>query len=267
MENEDPVFRFATYGLQDLLLQVLFGEVAPLRRNLLLEKQLMNCGNMQKTILCYGDSNTWGFVPGGANYKTMYRERYARNVRWPGFLQNLLGNDYYVVEEGLNGRTTNLDYKFPPDRNGKRYLSPCLYSHAPINVVILSLGGNDLKAYFKRSAIDVCGGLSELVDIIKISSYGHKMQEAPKILIISQLIPLPISEKFVDDEGILIFEGAIERSKLLVELYSDLAKKAECYFLNISNDIRPSEIDGMHLDKNGHEKLAMLVKNKINSIF
>lgn len=51
-----------------------------------------------KTILCYGDSNTWGNVPSSFL-------RYPRDVRWPAVLQNLLGEDYEVISEGLCGRT------------------------------------------------------------------------------------------------------------------------------------------------------------------
>lgn len=101
---------------------------------------------MTSTILCHGDSNTWGYVPSGDYTKGI--ERYSRNIRWPGALQSYLGNDYYyIIEEGLNSRTTNIDYQVQPNRNGKTYLPPCLYSHSPINFVILALGGNNLKSY------------------------------------------------------------------------------------------------------------------------
>jgi lysophospholipase L1-like esterase len=74
-----------------------------------------------KTILCYGDSNTWGFVPGSANYEIFYLERYTCDVRWTEVLQQKLGPDYYVIEEGLNGRTTNVDYAEWPGKNGKTF--------------------------------------------------------------------------------------------------------------------------------------------------
>ena len=104
---------------------------------------------MQRTILCYGDSNTWGYVPQSPAEKNLTIQRYPRHIRWPGILQNLLGEKFHVVEEGLNSRTTNLDYPIPPDRNGKTYLPSCLYTHAPIDLVILALGGNDLKNSFR----------------------------------------------------------------------------------------------------------------------
>lgn len=103
---------------------------------------------MRRTILCYGDSNTWGYVAGTRNYQTGYVERYDLDHRWTGLLQKHLGSEFRVVEEGLNSRTTNIDdylpkavVPFPSDRNGARVLPTCLDSHAPLDLVILALGG------------------------------------------------------------------------------------------------------------------------------
>ncbi|MBV9576008.1 MAG: SGNH/GDSL hydrolase family protein [Gammaproteobacteria bacterium] len=218
---------------------------------------------MQRTILCYGDSNTWGYVPQHFTGRNFILSRYSRDKRWPGILQKILGKNYQVIEEGLNGRTTNLDYHIPPDRNGKNYLAPCLYTHAPIDIVVLALGANDFKAYFNRKAEDIKNGLAELINIIQSSNYGADMQNAPKILIIPPAIPLPIAEQFQDENGIAVFNGAIDKAKKLIELYSKLAEEKNCYFLDVSNYISPSEIDGIHLDENNHEKLANLVTDKI----
>ncbi|MEO8424498.1 MAG: hypothetical protein ABI595_11400, partial [Actinomycetota bacterium] len=66
-------------------------------------------------ILCYGDSNTWG-------YDAPSQERLGRWDRWPGVLQRELGDDVNVIEEGQNGRTTVFDVPFEPNRNGLTYL-------------------------------------------------------------------------------------------------------------------------------------------------
>lgn len=219
----------------------------------------------QKTILCYGDSNTWGYKP--QSNHTLPMVRYARNIRWPGALQRLLGESYYVVEEGLNSRTTNLDYPPPPDRNGKTYLAPCLYSHAPIDLVILALGGNDTKTYFNRSAEDIKSGLAELIAIIKTSQYGTDCTQPPRILIISAAIPLPSVESYVDENGIAYLKGSVKKSQQLVELYADLAKEKECHFLDLSKEVIPSEIDGVHFDDIAHKKYAEIVGQKIRQIF
>ena len=55
---------------------------------------------MKKRIVCFGDSNTWGYIP-------VTGERYDETIRWPARLQEMLGYERCtVVEEGLTGRTT-----------------------------------------------------------------------------------------------------------------------------------------------------------------
>lgn len=220
---------------------------------------------MQKTILCYGDSNTWGYIPNGNPNGAI--SRFARDERWPGRLQYLLGENYYVIEEGLNGRTTNLNYFIPPDRNGKTYLPPCLYSHAPIDLVILALGGNDLKVYFDRQPEAIRDGLAELIGIIQSSLYGENFQRAPNILITTVPMLLPIAEHFRDEEERAVFAGAIEKAKRLVELYAELAQTKQCHFLDISQTVIPSEIDGGHFDKKAHQLMAEIMRIKIEEIF
>ena len=197
---------------------------------------------------------------------SMLKTRYARNERWPGVLQSLLDEHYYVIEEGLNSRTTNLDYAPPPDRNGKTYLAPCLYSHAPIDLVILALGGNDLKTYFNRTPEQIKNGLGELVDIIQSSPYGADLQSAPKVLITTPVIPLPSVENYLDENGVAFMKGSVKKAQELTQAFSDLAKEKLCEFLDLSKDVLPSEIDGVHYDKKAHQKCAELIFKKIKTI-
>lgn len=229
--------------------------------------EFLNAEIIMKTILCYGDSNTWGFIPCAENYRSLSTKRYPRDVRWPGRLQQLLGSQFHVIEEGLNSRTTNLDYQVPPDRNGATYLPPCLYSHAPIDLVILALGGNDLKSYFGRTPADVCNGMRALIDIIQNSQYGSEMQSAPDILLLSQPIPLPIAEEYVDEAGNHVFENLVARAQALVPLYQMLARDKQCHFLDLSDDVKPSAFDGAHLDKSAHIACADLVHQTVLTIF
>ncbi|MBX3710131.1 MAG: SGNH/GDSL hydrolase family protein [Gammaproteobacteria bacterium] len=219
----------------------------------------------QKNILCYGDSNTWGFIAGSIDFKTFYMERYPRNVRWTGLLQQYLGHDFYVIEEGLNGRTTNLDYKDIPGRNGKTHLGPCLYSHAPLDLVILSLGANDLKIEFDRDAQDISKALSELIDIIQTSTFGSDMQNSPPILLVNY--PIPTNENYLDMNDEAIFKGAIEKAKKLPHVLSKLAIEKQCYFFDPSPYIQLSKIDGIHFDKIAHKKFAELILIEIKKIF
>jgi len=231
----------------------------------------------QKSILCYGDSNTWGYVPCSINDITTQLKRFDRQERWPGLLQIALGEEYYVIEEGLNSRTTNIDTatvprlssaaEIPIDRNGMNYLPACLYSHAPIDLVILALGGNDLKTAFNRSADDVKAGLNSLIDIIKQSMFGPSFQSPPKILIISQPPPLLLVEEVKDENNNFLYSGMVEKAKLLIPLYAELAKESQSYFLDISRHIKPSQIDGVHYDKASHGKLAEIIFKEVVRIF
>ena len=112
-----------------------------------------------KEVLCYGDSNTWGYNP-------ITKERYEKDERWTGVLQNALGNDYHVIEEGLNGRTTVWDDPIEGFKNGKTYLIPCLETHKPLDLVIIMLGTNDLKKRFSLSAYDIAQGAGVLIDVV-----------------------------------------------------------------------------------------------------
>lgn len=217
-----------------------------------------------KTILCYGDSNTWGYVPMAEHAGP--KKRYPRSVRWPGLLQILLGEQFYVVEEGLNSRTTNLDYSQPPERNGKTYLPPCLYSHAPLDLVVLSLGGNDTKTYFNRSANEIAHGLGELIDLIQLSEYGPDMQSAPQVLVTSPVIPLAFTEKYVDEAGVPFMVGGVNKAREMVQAFAQLANQKNCGYINLSDKVLPSNIDGVHYDEAAHSLCAHLLASKIKEI-
>lgn len=111
----------------------------------------MNTNPKAKRILCFGDSNTWGYIPGTKH------QRYSSDVRWTGVLQNLLGNDYEVIEEGLNSRAINhSDSRLGKEqRNAINYIIACLDSHDPIDHIIVCLGANELKAELKLSSEEV----------------------------------------------------------------------------------------------------------------
>ena len=122
-----------------------------------------------KTILCYGDSNTWGCIPlTGAQPP----RRYGPAQRWPGVLRRELGDGFGIVEEGLNGRTTVWDDPLEPYRSGKELLVPCLLTHQPIDLVIVMLGTNDLKGRFAVGARDIAAGAGLLLDIVRASDCG-----------------------------------------------------------------------------------------------
>lgn len=205
-----------------------------------------------KTILCYGDSNTWGWNPAT-------KERLPRNMRWTGVLRQELGPEYEIIEEGLNGRTTVWDDPIESNKNGKKYLLPCLETHKPIDLVVLMLGTNDLKNRFSVSALDIANGVGVLVDIIQKSSSGLDGL-APQVLL---MCPPQIAKltEFAD-----MFIGAYEKSEKLSKHYRKISEQFKCYYLDTSEHISSSELDGIHFDTSEHQKLGKVVAGTIKSI-
>jgi lysophospholipase L1-like esterase len=206
-----------------------------------------------KRILCYGDSNSWGFIPDSFGTDMSTYKRFSKEIRWPGRLQKLLGDSYEIIEECLCGRTTNMDDPDFIDRNGLSYLRPCLESQAPLDIVILFLGGNDLKARFNRSAYDIAQALKQMVQVIQnlITGAQHK---SPEILLIAQA-PL-VSETYFGEEE---FVGAIAKSKKLAAEVEKVAQETECHFLDSANFVTLSEIDGVHHTEEDHLNLAKAI--------
>ena len=218
-----------------------------------------------KSVLCYGDSNTWGFIPGRFNPKTLYMERYEIGIRWPSLMGKILGEKYYVIEEGLNGRTTNIEYPDLEGRSGASYIIPCLYSHSPLDIVILQLGVNDLKIIFNRGIRDIRDGIIEIVNLIQNSLYGPDMQSAPEILLVA---PPPLEhEGYKDADNISIFSGAVEKSLEFNRYFCEIAEIKNCHYLNLADYVRYSHVDGLHLDHNGHKTTAKVLSEKIKKIF
>ena len=206
----------------------------------------------EKTILCYGDSNTWGWNP-------VTQSRYARPERWPGVLRQALGDGYLVIEEGLNGRTTVWDDPIEGYKNGKEYLIPCLETHKPIDLVIVMLGINDLKMRFGVPACDVAAGAGVLVDIVTKSETGPG-DGAPKVLLIA---PPPIAKLSDFAE---MFEGGAAKSKMLSRHFRHVAEERGCALLEASEIIVSSVVDGIHLDLSEHRKLGEAVAARVRKM-
>lgn len=199
-----------------------------------------------RTVLCYGDSNTYGYNP-------YNRLRYPEDVRWTGRLQALLGNGYRVIEEGCNGRTTIFDDPLEGWKNGLGYLRPCLNSHKPVDIVILMLGSNDLKETFHASAEQIAGGAAVLVDEIQAFS-REKQGFEPQIILVS---PPEIGEGICNSPFYGAFlENAVGRSREFPFWYRKVAKEHGCIFFNAAEHVRASEVDSLHLASEAHARLA-----------
>lgn len=212
----------------------------------------------QIRILCYGDSNTWGYISGSDH------QRYGNDERWTRILAKLLGEDFEIIEEGLNSRTfiSNDTRPGKEGKNGYEYLIPCLDTHDPIDLVILMLGTNELKTAYNKTANDV-GDLLEQYFVKTILNRKSQLKDSyPKLLIVTP--PIVDEEKDYGRKDSK-YIGAGKKSMELNGIYKEIADKYNCYFL--SNDGMETGTDGVHLTKESHIKLAEKLKEEINKIY
>jgi lysophospholipase L1-like esterase len=208
-----------------------------------------------RTVLCFGDSNTWGSTP-------LTGERFPRDVRWPGVLQALLGPGWHVIEEGLPGRTTVFDDPFVDGRNGRTYLLPCLESHAPIDLVAIMLGTNDLKAVFRTTPQMIGYGMTSLVRTIRRSETGPA-RGAPAILVIA---PAPVGPAS-DVANLWGFADAEAASREVAKLFRVAAEQEGAQFLDGGSVASVDPAEGVHLTAPSHEALARGVAARIGEWF
>ena len=199
-------------------------------------------------ILCYGDSNTYGYDPETGL-------RYPKDVRWTGVLQNILGSDYNVIEEGLNGRTTVFDDPNDDWKNGLDYVRGIVCTHRPVDVFVVMLGTNDLKACFGASPEEITSGLGKVI-VSALDTLEKKQGFRPKVLIVS---PAALTGVENGPFAASFDEGSVERSKSLAGCFDVLSKKLNVSFLNAAEVTLPSKADGVHLDRKGHKLLGTAI--------
>ena len=196
---------------------------------------------MRHEIVCYGDSNTWGFNP-----LTGARIPYAN--RWTSVLAEHLKETCHVIVEGMNGRTTVFDDPVEEGRNGLRYVVPCLASHHPVDAVIVMLGTNDTKYRFHLLASDIAAGMRTLVKKILSSDFGVDFA-APRVGIVA---PAPLHPALTDGP----FTGALATSRFLAAEYRAVAKELRCPFFDAGAHVSCGMPDGVHLDARSHRILG-----------
>ena len=213
-----------------------------------------------KKIICFGDSNTYGYNPENGG-------RFDENTRWPKLLEKALGDGYEIFEEGQNGRTiANDDPWEGGTKCGMDYVLPMLETKKPVDLLIIMLGSNDLKIKFNLPAADIAGSLMTM--LMKIKGYCEYFIGCPdlKMLIVS---PPALSEPFEESYFATFFDDrdVVGRSKELATWYKQVADQFGCYFLNATEKVSAGSVDHLHLDPAGHRVMAQLVKDKIVEIF
>ncbi|MGY3725490.1 Lysophospholipase L1 [Granulicatella balaenopterae] len=213
----------------------------------------------KKTILAYGDSNTHGYDADSGS-------RFSEEERWPELLDQYLGADFSVKEEGLNGRTTVFTDNLQEGRNGLLYLAPAMESHEPLDLVIFMLGTNDCKDRFHLSVEEIAAGMELLVQ--KAISHHVAWRDGKANILL--LVPAPIEEGYKDtDVYQAMGELSLEKSRQLAPLYQEIAKRYHCHFLDVGSipGIKMNTTDYMHLSSESHQLLALVLAKKISEIF
>lgn len=215
----------------------------------------------KKSILCYGDSNTFGHRPTDG-------QRYPYGVRWTSLLAENLGKDFQVIEAGLNSRTTVIDDEVEKYRNGLKYIDVVVEMNWPLDLVILMLGTNDMKVRYQAQAVDIAERARSIVREIRRLHQEIRPDWMPQILLVS---PLLVGEKIRDglsdcSEG-FGGERAYWLSRELAPLYQQVAREEGCHFLDAGSVASAGTADALHLEEEGHRDLAAAMEAKVREIF
>lgn len=205
------------------------------------------------TILVYGDSLAWGHDPAtGA--------RHRPEDRWPTVLADLLGDAHTVIVDAMRGRTTAFeDATGEADRNGARLLPSVLYTHAPLDVVVIALGTNDLKTYTAGSAAVSGYGMVRLLEVVA----GHRPRVPgagpPAAIVVSppQVVATP------DPLYGRVYPDAVDESRRLAERYRAVAQAAGAGFVDAAQVAHADPRDGVHLDATNSRAIAVPVAEAV----
>lgn len=211
---------------------------------------------MKKNIVCFGDSNTWG-------YNAETGGRFDETTRWTCLLAEGLGSSYRVIEEGLSGRTSVCEDPLFEGLCGLSYIYPCLMSHSPLDAVVIMLGTNDTKDRFGLTSYNIAQGIVRLATKAKESPSGID-GKSPKVIVIA---PPPIGAEYINTPiGKPMGIHCSEKSKELPDLLAALLEGTDIHFVDTKGHVSMNEIDYMHLNEEGHRRMANLMMEHIKRI-
>ena len=193
---------------------------------------------MNKTVLCFGDSHTYGFDP----------HHFSRYLNpWPQILQSLLPACKIYIE-GLNGRSIQFDDPMIKGKNGMHALPKILKKHPNMDMIIVMLGTNDLRKVFQASIDDICNGMERMLTYIK------EVQPNATILLIA---PPPLRKEVPYSMWKCDFDDTCYQASLqLSKRYEDLAKTCACLYLDAGKYVEASPYDCVHMSEASHEVFA-----------
>ena len=213
-----------------------------------------------KTILCYGDSNTWGYMPKENAPEITANNRYPWGVRWTSRLQMALGDDYRVAECGVNGRTTMFDCPLAEYRNGLKDIDVCIQSQYPVDLVIIMLGTNDEKFFFNMDAHMIAKGAERIITRIRQGEYGPEGKN-PEILL---MCPIRLHPQMMTSWE--FGAHALKVDTQLSECMQATAQAMGVHFLDAGAYITADPADGVHMSAEGHALLAEKVLEEVKEI-
>src|SRR5690606_6280397 len=206
-----------------------------------------------KTVMVYGDSQTWGRKPG-------VPERMHFDQRWTSIMARRLGDGVHVIVEALNGRTTCRDEPWKPWRNGAAHLDMLLACHAPLDLVVIALGCNDLQWHQHLGAYESMLGAQVLLEKV-LNWQGEPAGPPPRAFLLAPprvAAPAgPLSEKF---------RGAPEKSDEQQRLYRQLAAELGVPLLSMAEVAEPSPIAGIHLGEAGPAALGEAMAPRVAEV-
>jgi len=206
---------------------------------------------MEKRIMVYGDSNSWGYMPN-------LNKRFDKWTRWPAVMATELGEEYYVAEENVNGRTTCFDDAVNDNRNGRKNLSYCLDTQKPLDLVIIMLGNNDVRSFYNADAKYIARCMQSLVEKVNLE------MPAAKVLVIA-----PPHLKMSVLTGILghyYTEADVVKSRELAAEYASMCKAKGALFFDAQTVIECCDEDGIHITGENHRKLGKHMAGLVKEI-
>ena len=207
-----------------------------------------------RTVVCFGDSNTWGMVP--VTDFARPPERLPRERRWPGILEATVPG-IHVVEEGLSGRTTVFDDPIEgAHKNGARTLLACIESHAPVALLIFMLGTNDFKAHVGATAFTSARGVLTLIGMVR----GHHTLDdgCPEILVVTPASLTGAAEP-------AFWGDAWRRCDGHDHYLAQVSERTGCFHFD-ANRVVSVGSDGVHLEPAAHRTLGAALAQQVEAI-
>ena len=207
-----------------------------------------------KKVLVYGDSNVWGdnFLTG---------ERISDDKQWVKILQNKFKNEYIFFQEGLPGRIAGCEEKEKTYKNGKDNFISTFRTNAPVDIVIIALGTNDLQMKYKKSSKSI---INDLLWYEKQLEQSYEDLEDRKKYFVNEKMPriiyiLPVNFDYKVNASVIFDEQSEQKRQEIIDYFSKNKKD-----VIISNDMNLFD-DGIHLNFDGHKKLANMVEKELIS--